>query len=84
MKRLQFDIPDDKYIFIEKLMVKGKFKTKKDMFNTAIFFLDWALNERINRRIIASMNENTKKPSYREIIIPAFFNLEIKKFSLEY
>ena len=67
MKRIQLDIPENKLEEIEKMMKEHGISTKKQLFNVALNLLQWALKEKDNNRIIASVDE--KNDSYKEIIL---------------
>jgi len=68
MKRIQFELSENKLLELEALMEETGVKTKKDILNNALSFLDWAIKERKNGRIIASVDEENQK--YKEIIMP--------------
>jgi len=68
MKRIQFELSENKLLELEALMEETGVKTKKDILNNALSFLDWAIKGRKNGRIIASVDEENQK--YKEIIMP--------------
>lgn len=68
MARIQFELTDEQLVELEKLMTESGTKTKKDLLNNALTLLEWALNEKKNGRIIASVNEKENK--YKELVMP--------------
>ena len=69
MKRMQFELTDEKY---ERLMVLMKvcgIETQKDLFQNALGMFEWAVNERKRGRIVASVDEERNR--YKELSMPA-------------
>lgn len=66
--RIQFDLPDSKVEELDKLMLAAGIKTRRELFNNALSLLEWALRQRKEGRVIASINEESK--SYRELSTP--------------
>ncbi len=66
--RLQIDLDDEQMKTLEQMMVEGKVRTKKELFNAALTLLRWAMKERKAGRIIASVDE--KRDSYKELEMP--------------
>ena len=50
-------------------MAASGIKTKKEFFNNALTFLEWAIKEKKAGRTIASIDETAH--SYKEIVMPA-------------
>lgn len=73
MARVQFELPDERINELEDLMKEAHINTKKDLFNNALTLLIWALNERREGRIIASVNEHENK--YKELVMPILSNV---------
>lgn len=69
MARIQFELSEEKVHELESLMEEVGIRTKKDLFNNALTFLEWAIAEKKAGRIIASVDEKEKK--YKEIVMPA-------------
>jgi hypothetical protein len=69
MMRIQLDLDDAGVELLEHLKRATGLKTHKELFNTAITLLEWAVNQRQQGRLIASMDEENK--NYREVLIPA-------------
>lgn len=67
--RIQLDLDDPGVNLLDELKEATGLKTHKELFNTAITLLDWAVKQRQQKRIIASMDEDNK--NYKEILIPA-------------
>lgn len=65
--RTQFEISQEKLRDLEALMADTKTATKKDLINSALTLLEWAVQERRRGRIIASMDEETGK--YKELVM---------------
>ena len=74
LARIQLELPQDKVDRLEKLMRESGIKTKKELLNNALTFLEWAVNERKEGRIIASVDEREKK--LKELIMPLFASIE--------
>jgi putative intracellular protease/amidase len=70
--RIQFDLPDSKVEELEKLMLAAGIHTKRELFNNALSLLEWAIRQRKEGRVIASINESSK--SYRELSTPILDN----------
>jgi hypothetical protein len=70
MIRIQLDLPEDRVRELDSLMREAQITTRKDLFNSALTLLAWALNERERGRIIASLDENTG--GYKELVMPFF------------
>lgn len=68
MIRLQFELTEDKNRELEALMKEVGVRTKKDLLNNALTLLEWAIQERKQGRVIASIDERGKK--YKEIVMP--------------
>jgi hypothetical protein len=70
MKRLQFDISDERAKELDDLVERTGLKTRAQLFNTALSLFEWAVREREAGCIIASVNEKNDK--YKEIDMPGF------------
>ena len=68
MTRLQIDLDEAQMKELEQMMVEGKVRSKKDLFNAALTLLRWAMKERKAGRIIASIDEN--REVYKELEMP--------------
>jgi len=73
-QRVQFEISEARAEEIISLMETFDIRTKKDLFNNAISFLQWAGKEIQRGRVIASIDE--KKESYNELYMPIFGNVD--------
>jgi hypothetical protein len=67
--RIQLDVDDNGVQLLDWLKEKTNSKTQKELFNNAITLLTWAVNQRAQGRIIASLDEQNE--SYRELQMPA-------------
>ena len=75
MKRLQFDFPDEKVKELDDLVERTGFKTRVQLFNSALSLFEWAIREREAGRIVASVDESTDR--YKEVVMPGFPDLKI-------
>jgi hypothetical protein len=66
--RVQLDMSEEKVQEIEKIMNESGVKTKKEFFNLAISLLKWAIQQKKDGNIIASVDE--KKDKYKELMLP--------------
>jgi len=69
MVRLQFELENERVSEIERLMQLTDIRTKKEYFNNALTLFKWAINERCQGRLIASVDESNK--SMRDLRMPA-------------
>jgi hypothetical protein len=72
MKRLQFDISEERVQELDDLVERTGLKTRAHLFNSALTLFEWAIREREAGRIIAAVDEKTDK--YKEIQMPGFPN----------
>lgn len=68
MKRLQFLMADDLVIHLDALVDETGLKTRTQLLNSALTLFEWAVRERKNGRVIASVDEAADK--YKEIDLP--------------
>lgn len=68
--RTQLEMSAEKVAELESMMQETELKTKKELFNYALTLLEWALKERREGRIIASIDEATNK--IKELDMPIF------------
>jgi hypothetical protein len=73
--RIQIELSDENLSRYEKLMEKCGVRTKKDLINNALTLLEWAIRERENGRVIASVDEKTEK--YKEVLLPIFASIPL-------
>lgn len=76
MTRIQLELADEKVKELEELMSQVGLKTKKDLLNNALTLLEWAVRERSQGRIIASVDEEDEK--YKEIVMPVLQNVPVR------
>jgi hypothetical protein len=67
--RLQLEVPEDRFEELKDLMGRCRITSQKDLFNSALLLLEWAVEERARGRIIASLDEPNMK--YKEFAMPA-------------
>ena len=70
MIRIQLDLPEERVRELDEIMREAHIGTRKELFNSALTFLAWALNEREQGRVIASLDETTG--GYKELVMPFF------------
>lgn len=70
MKRLQFQVSDKMAAQLDALVEETGLKTMSQLLNTALTFYEWAIQERKEGRVIASVNEKTER--FKEIEMPGF------------
>jgi hypothetical protein len=70
--RIQLDLDDTGVEVLESLKEATGSKTHKELFNNAVTLLDWAVKQRQDGRIIASLDESNE--NYRELQMPALEN----------
>lgn len=68
MMRTQLEMSPEKIAELEELMRATDLNTKKDLFNYALTFFKWAVRERQQGRIIASIDQEAGK--VKEIDMP--------------
>jgi len=73
--RVQLDLPERQVAELDGLMKETGVATRKDFFNQALSLLIWAIKEKREGRIIASVDEEHKH--YREVVMPAL-NVSIR------
>lgn len=76
--RIQFELTEEKANELTQLMNTIGVSTKKDLFENALTFLEWAVNEiqQDPDRIIGSIKE--KEDTYKELQMAAFSNARSK------
>jgi hypothetical protein len=69
-KRIQIDLNERKFSELEALQAATGSETYKDLFNTAMTLLKWAVAEVQAGNVITSLN--TQDGTYKELAMPAF------------
>ena len=69
MTRIQLELPEERVRELEQLMTQTGTNTKKDLLNDALTLFEWAVNERIAGRTIASVDEQQHR--YKEVVMPS-------------
>lgn len=67
--RIQIDIDESGEQVLAGIKQTTGVTTYKDIFNNAITLFEWAVRQRLEGRVIASLDERTKK--YKELTMPA-------------
>lgn len=67
--RIQLEFDEQSMRLLERLKQETGLNTHKELFNNALTLFDWAVRQRQQDRIIASMNEETR--DYKELQMPA-------------
>ena len=68
--RWQLDMPVQRAKELEALEKTYGFSSRKDLVNTALSMLQWAIDEVKGGRVLASVDEKTMR--YKELVLPAF------------
>lgn len=74
-KRVQLDLLERQVKELDELMKETGVATRKDFFNQALSLLSWAIKQKKEGRIIASVDEANKQ--YREVVMPVL-NINVK------
>ena len=72
--RVQLDMPEERIKDMQQIMAKTGVSTRKDVFENALALFEWAVNERMNGRKIASFDE--KEDGFRELLMPALASVK--------
>jgi metal-responsive CopG/Arc/MetJ family transcriptional regulator len=72
--RVQLDMPEERVKDLENIMAKTGVSTRKDVFENALALFEWAVNERMSGRKIASLDE--KEDGFRELLMPALASVK--------
>jgi hypothetical protein len=72
--RVQLDMPEERIKDLQHIMAKTGVSTRKDVFENALALFEWAVNERMNGRKIASLDE--KEDGFRELLMPALASVK--------
>lgn len=70
--RIQFELTGQSVCELGRLMDITGVATRKELFNNALTLLEWAIKEKQEGRIIASVDE--EKQEYKEIVMPILSN----------
>ena len=76
--RIQLEFPEGKVRELKALMEKAEIRTYHDLFNNALTFMKWAVQEAEEGRIIASLDERSGK--VKELVMP-FLQTVAAKFA---
>jgi len=68
--RVQVELPKQRVQELEDLMRLTGIETKKELINTALTFMAWAVREVKRGRIIVSLDELASQ--YKQVVLPAF------------
>lgn len=72
--RVQLDMPEGRIKDLETIMAKTGVSTRKDVFENALALFEWAVNERISGRKIASVDE--MENGFHELLMPALASVK--------
>ncbi len=67
--RIQIDIDESGEQVLNNIKQATGLSTYKDIFNNAITLFEWAIRQRVEGRVISSLDERTKR--YKEMTMPA-------------
>jgi len=70
VKRIQFEMDEERSEELDRLMGELGVRTRKELFNYALSLLKWAIKERLQGRRIASIAEDGGR--IKEIEMPIF------------
>ena len=74
MTRIQFEIPEDRLKDLDCLKGQIGATTRTELFNNAMALLRWVVDQRVDERLIASVNR--KDNTFRELEMPIFANIK--------
>ena len=72
--RVQLDMLENRIKELEDIMATTGVSTRKDLFENALTFFEWAVNQRKKGRKIASVDENEE--SFQELLMPALASVK--------
>jgi len=67
--RIQIEVDENGSQVLDSIKQATGISTYKDIFNNAITLFEWAIRQRVEGRVIASLDERTKR--YKEMTMPA-------------
>jgi hypothetical protein len=67
--RIQVEVDENGSQVLDSIKQATGITTYKDIFNNAITLFEWAIRQRVEGRVIASMDERTNR--YKEMTMPA-------------
>ncbi|MFZ0814760.1 MAG: hypothetical protein WAM78_04535 [Candidatus Sulfotelmatobacter sp.] len=67
--RIQIEVDENGTQLLDSIKQATGVTTYKDIFNNGITLFEWAIRQRIEGRVIASLDERTKR--YKEMTMPA-------------
>jgi hypothetical protein len=67
--RVQFEMTDQEFKIFESLEKMTGSKTHKDLLDNALTLLEWAVEQRLQQRLVVSFDPANK--TYRELTMPA-------------
>jgi len=73
--RLQIDVTEERMAAIDDLVKLMGLSTRKALFDNSLTLLEWAANQKMEGKIIASISGDSD--SYRELCIPCLENIKI-------
>jgi hypothetical protein len=67
--RIQIEVDENGVQVLNAIRQATGLSTYKDIFNNAVTLFEWAIRQRVDGRVIASLDERTKR--YKEMTMPA-------------
>jgi len=67
--RIQIEVDENGSQILDSIKRATGVTTYKDIFNNAVTLFEWAIKQRVEGRVIASLDERTKR--YKEMTMPA-------------
>ena len=72
--KVQFIVSDDKLRQIDRLVEQTRVANRTDLINEALTLLEWAVEQRRQGRVIASLDDREER--IREIVLPSLIGVE--------
>lgn len=66
--KIWLDFDDEGEKLVARLEAQTGVRNHRELFNNALTLLDWAVQQRLQGRIIASLDEESK--NYKEVLMP--------------
>jgi hypothetical protein len=66
--RVQLDLSEEEIVRVNRIMDHQNVRTRKEVFLSALFVLEWVINESATGRVICSVGEDEKKQ--KQLVMP--------------
>ncbi len=74
--RVQFEMTNDRLTELDQLKYRGKFESRRELFNAAFELLDWAVEQAEKGRDIASLNIDDNDTTHHIFALPVLLRLQ--------